>query len=369
MRRFKNAAQRCPEGLIVALQNNLQQLLRRFPNDNAGRLMLATFYMHQQRLVEALSLLESISKSTTGPQPQVWYSQAIVEWQLEREAEAKKSAGVAADQFLQLEIRQSLTVPEFLQAIRVLVLANREDEALQLVESRLRLARNEKERATWLPLKGEICAAWSRRLGSREGATPVEIARSISLLFEGIKAAPGQPTVVDELCRLCISDRVSLIDVDGHLQLALNAGVSPGLVHFILGSRAATQSPPDEKGAEEHFQLAVAHDANFPGLLNNMANLIADSPDGDYQEGLKLVQEALKMLPDQPEVHDTHGKVLLKLGRPRQAIVAFEKALAAPAIRSEVHSNLAKAWLELGDHEKAEFHTKMAESPRDGAMP
>ncbi len=362
-------AQSPPAALSSVLENNLKQLIARFPQDFDGRFMLAALYASQQKLIEAVSLLQSITKTSTVPVPQAWFSQALLQQQLGRDSDARASAAVAADQLLQKNAEQKLTDEEFLQTIRVLVLAYREAEARELTDSRIRLASADAERAFWSALKGEVCAAWSRRLRSRPGATAAEVAQSIEVLFAGVVAAPGQTAVVDELCRLCISDRISSSELDRHLEVALNSGVSPGLVHFILGSRAATADPPDSAGADEHFQLAMAHDANFPGLLNNMANLIADTDSADYQEGLRLVQQALALLPNQPEIHDTHGKLLMKLGQPIQAIAAFEKALAAPAIRSEVHANLAKAWGMVGNEEKVTFHRSLSQSLAQDTTP
>ncbi|MFM7040108.1 MAG: hypothetical protein ACKO2L_20565 [Planctomycetaceae bacterium] len=353
-----------PEGLAAVLENNLQTFIARFPQNADGRFMLAALYAYQEKLVEAVSLLQSITKTSTTPVPQAWYSQAMLQRQLGRDNEARSSALVAADQLLRQNAERKLTDEEFLQTVRALVMAYREQEALQLTESRIKLASGDDERNFWASLKGEVCAAWSRRLSSKPGATATELAQSITVLFEGVRTAPGQTAVVDELCRLCISTRINSSEVDKHLEVALNSGVSPGLVHFILGSRAATEDPPDAVKADEHFQLAVAHDGNFPGLLNNMANLIADSDSGNYSEGLKLVKQALVLLPNQPEIHDTHGKLLLRLGQPIPAIAEFEKALAAPAIRGEVHENLARAWEALGNQQKTEFHRSLAESLR-----
>lgn len=353
------------EGLESVLENNLRQLVARFPDDPQGRFMLATLYIHQEKPLEALTLLQVITKSATTPVPQVWFSQAVLQQQLGRESESRGSAAVAADQFLMQNSERVASTEDVLQAIRALVLAYRENEAVQLVESQQRQAKDDQERDRWRRAKGEVCAAWSRRLSSRTNATAVELAQSVQVLFQAVVAAPDLPVVIDELCRLCISNRILAADVDSHLQTALNSGVSPGLVHFILGTRAATSDPPDGKKAAEHYQLAMAHDANFPGLLNNMANLIADAPEGNYAEAMKLADQALVLLPNQPEIHDTRGKLLLKLGRPTPAIAEFEKALASPAIRGEVHGNIANAWRALGDAEKAEFHQAIADAFKD----
>ncbi|MEY2726773.1 MAG: hypothetical protein RLZZ458_2640, partial [Planctomycetota bacterium] len=352
-----------------ALEKSLQTVLSIHPGNNDAGFMLATLYISQEKYVEALELLQSITRSSAAPFPEAWYSQAALQQNLQRFDEARSSAAVAAEQFLNRHIRQPAATSELLQTIRALVIAQRENDALAIAESRIKLAKDPAEQANWTSLKGEICAAWSRRLRTRPNATPADHAQSLAILFQGIAVAPSQPAVIEELCALAISDRISSEDVGQHLETALNSGVSPGLVHFIQGTRYATQSPPDSTEADRHYKLAVEHDANFPGLLNNMANLISNSPDGNHEEALKLVDEALKQIPEQPQFLDTRGKLLLRLGKPQEALVNFEKALVDPSTRVEVHTNISSAWKALGDAEKAAYHKSIAEALQNASLP
>ena len=354
---------------MAALEKSLQTVLSIHPGNNDAGFMLATLYISQEKYVEALELLQSITRSSAAPFPEAWYSQAALQQNLQRFDEARSSAAVAAEQFLNRHIRQPATTSELLQTIRALVIAQRENDALAIAESRIKLAKDPAEQANWTSLKGEICAAWSRRLRTRPNATPADHAQSLAILFQGIAVAPSQPAVIEELCALAISDRISSEDVGQHLETALNSGVSPGLVHFIQGTRYATQSPPDSAEADRHYKLAVEHDANFPGLLNNMANLISNSPDGNHEEALKLVDEALKQIPEQPQFLDTRGKLLLRLGKPQEALVNFEKALVDPSTRVEVHTNISSAWKALGDAEKAAYHKSIAEALQNASLP
>lgn len=355
-----------PDELRKNLESNLQQLIRRFPQSNEGRYMLATLYARLNRPFESLTLLETLTRNTSTPVPDAWYAQAVLERQLGRDSESRVSASRAADQLLARNVGQPAKSEDLLRTMRALVIAYREVEALQLVDSRLASVPQEEvaQRQNWASVRGEICAAWSRRLRSRPNASVAEVSQSITILFEGIRSAPREPVVLDELSRLAISDRISDESVEQHLQTALNSGVSPGLVHFILGTRALTQKPPEPEKANEHFQLALAHDAGYPGLLNNLADMIAGSDDGDFAEALKLVDQALVLLPGQPEIHDTRGKLLVKLGQPLKALAEFELALREPAIRAEVNQNMVAAWRALGNNQKAEECQQTADALR-----
>lgn len=239
---------------IAGLELSLQTLLAVHPGNNDAAFMLATVYMNQGKTIEALELLQSITKSSTVPFPEAWYSQAILQDSLLRPDDARESAVVAAEQFLQRHIRRPADNAELLQTLRSLVIAMRESDALAIVESRFKLSETDADRNSWAALKGEVCAAWSRRLRTRQNASAADHAQSLAILFQGIAAAPSQPAVVEELCALAISNRMSSDIVGQHLETALNSGVSPGLVHFILGTRFATQPPPGSRTGRQALQ-------------------------------------------------------------------------------------------------------------------
>ena len=100
----------------------------------------------------------------------------------------------------------------------------------------------------------------------------------------------------------------------------------------------------------------------MPGLLNNVADAIVESPEPDLDRALALVQEAFRFLPGQPHLFDTRGKIYLKRGEPKLAIADFERALTEPELRPGVHMRLAEAWELLGDGQKAAIHRTTAEA-------
>ena len=64
----------------------------------------------------------------------------------------------------------------------------------------------------------------------------------------------------------------------------------------------------------------------YPGANRNMA--VALYKKGEYAAALTFLATALKVQPDNPELHYTRGAVLLKLGRHEEAAEAFRKSLA-----------------------------------------
>ena len=75
---------------------------------------------------------------------------------------------------------------------------------------------------------------------------------------------------------------------------------------------------------------------------------------------LDLVEQALRMLPDEPVIYETRGRVLLRMGEAERAIADFERALSAEALRGDAHQGLSKAYAMLGKDGESERHARLA---------
>jgi predicted Zn-dependent protease len=136
-------------------------------------------------------------------------------------------------------------------------------------------------------------------------------------------------------------------------------------VHFIQGTRDLLRRPADLDSAVQHFEISRQHNMTFPGLLNNLAYAMTQTPDGDMDQALELVDQALRMMPGEPVIYETRGQVLLRQQKYQQAIADFERALASSAMRADAHDGLAEAYQQLGNAEKTAYHRSTAQRLRD----
>lgn len=106
--------------------------------------------------------------------------------------------------------------------------------------------------------------------------------------------------------------------------------------------------------AEHHYRAALARDAEHPGALLNLGNILYNR--GDIRAALALYRDAVRVAEHFAEAHYNLGNALDDLGQLDAAVQAYENALAhAPEFKS-AHFNLALAWEKLGQRHRARGH-------------
>ncbi len=344
------------------LVEGLKWIIARRDQDVRANFMLGTYLLYRSQLLEARPVLRQLTTLPRGNFPEALYSLAVVEGQLGDQEAARTAAGLAADGFLKRDSLKEFQVESFMQLVRSLLIARRENEAIQLIQQKHRDLPAYVNQ--FRQLTGEVFATWSRRLRTAAGRTSEDVQKALTAISQAVVAAPMSPVVTDELVALAGVSEISDAMLDEHLRAALDAGVSPGVIHFIQGTRCIARDPPDIAAGLQHLQIADTHNPGMPGLLNNMADAIVESDNPNLSQALNLVEQALKLLPNQPHIYDTRGKILLRMGEPLKAISDFELALQAEELRPAALAKLAEAYRALGDEQQSAYHKAMVDSLR-----
>jgi len=187
----------------------------------------------------------------------------------------------------------------------------------------------------------------------------LELASQIELLERAIHYAPNHPVVLNAIAQLSTQETPEGDQARSWLKDALARGDSPATVHLILGTAAATKG--DMKDAIFHLEQAVKRDPKLAMAANNLAYVLADSDPSQPERALRLVDAALQVMPQHPEIRETRGQILLLLGRHQEAILDLEYVLKKLPSRRRVHAGLAAAYRALGNPDLAERHKRMAE--------
>jgi tetratricopeptide (TPR) repeat protein len=129
-------------------------------------------------------------------------------------------------------------------------------------------------------------------------------------------------------------------------------------MHLVLGTLYEHEGRVED--AIREYEEVVRRDPKQAIAKNNLAWLLAefrsDSPD-QLDRALALAQDARELMPDDPNVADTLGWVMLRGDNPRAAIPLFEEAIAGydpgDVNRAVVRYHLAQAYASSGDVRRA----------------
>lgn len=204
----------------------------------------------------------------------------------------------------------------------------------------------------------EVLVLWSRDQESI--ADPTErFARQLKLLGQATQLAPNHPLVLEDLMSVVLKCSTEDDPQVTQLREVLVQGVAPELAHFIRGTAAMMKG--DTEAATLHLELAAESLKLMPAVLNNLAVALATHDDQQLDRAYTLVSTAIEKVPNQPHFYETRAQIQLKQGRYQEAVLDFERAMAAPALRQPAHTGLAKAYAELGQTELSQRHQSLAD--------
>jgi predicted Zn-dependent protease len=87
---------------------------------------------------------------------------------------------------------------------------------------------------------------------------------------------------------------------------------------------------------------------------------ISLSAGSDYEAARRIMDDLIKELPDSPELNYWFGVTLIGMDKPEQAIPLLEKGVLGDPTLLLAHKDLARAYLRVGQVEKAIPHLKIA---------
>ena len=105
-----------------------------------------------------------------------------------------------------------------------------------------------------------------------------------------------------------------------------------------------------------------------PIILNNLALATVRSQAGSAQNALTLINQALELLPGNPELLSTRGEIFVAMQRWADARRDLEECVSIRSGRPKVHRLLQKVWLGLDEPDRADAQGKLAEQLENAAI-
>lgn len=105
-----------------------------------------------------------------------------------------------------------------------------------------------------------------------------------------------------------------------------------------------------------------------PIILNNLALATVRNSAGSAQDALTLINQALELLPGNPELLSTRGEIFVAMQRWADARRDLEECVSIRGGRPKVHRLLQKVWLGLNEPDRADAQGKLAEQLENAAI-
>lgn len=210
--------------------------------------------------------------------------------------------------------------------------------------------------AEYRMLLADIFVNWSQSLPAADPKTPLQ---RLSLLEQGLRHDPNNPRLLDALYKFM---RQGGEAGDAGREMArslLLEGDAAALGHFLLGTDALEDGR--HAVARIHLERCLQAAPTFAAVANNLAWTYADGVAADRERGLKLADLAIQHMPQVRQFHGTKGRLLLRLGRPSEALPELEIALPAERARPNIHIDLAQTYEALGLEDLARDHRARAD--------
>ena len=198
-------------------------------------------------------------------------------------------------------------------------------------------------------------------------ASPDNRRAAFSLIAAGLENTPHEILLFDRLLNLLKGSDEVAIDVQKFLEENITSGTATGVSHLVLGTALYELGNVTE--ADFHLERAFKLVPSSPIVANNFAwHLIKQSP-ADPKRALQIIDAALRQQPDEPELHDTRGHILVQLAQWKEAIEELEPLLEKLPGRVATHEALAEAYAQLQMQELSNSHRLRAEKLQNSEIP
>ena len=335
-----------PDTLRV-LEHHLQQALRGASSRQESKVLLAQLYAAQGKPERAIQELRQVVSAR--PELQLELAQQYA--RTGRDTEAERAAAYAEKYFQDRTLAEPDQPQHRLGWATSYLLRQRYEDAIRVLEEGL-------TQSDPRPFQQALAATYLRRLDALAKQGDLSTAQRLEFLEQVCRYEPGNEHALTMLANLALAKEDVSDQAMTLLQQGLDRGAAPEVVHFVMGTRELRLGN-FEKGLT-HLEQAQELNARFPEVLNNLAWGLAHQDDPDLERALQ-VAEAAQRLSKHPESYDTLGTILMKLGRPSEALVQLETALRSLPGRPALHRKLADVYQQLGNAKLAAEHRRLAE--------
>ena len=317
----------------------------------------ASYYIAIEQPEEAVAAMNKAASSN----PSNYEALAAIYKQQGRETDSQNALKEGAKVFRRLLDEDSLNNNVRIALAKFLVKLEDYDEAEKVLLKGIRIQRDamiSQAAADFYVLRHDL---------AREEGADFEV--QLQYLYQAINFDPNYPNPYDRMLVLFMDAKQSTDSEDKNaetikerfMDIVTSDNPTP-MAHFTLSNMLWQEG--DHENAQFHLEQAYTLNKNIVIVLNNLAYMIAHGEDPDLERALELSEAAVSQVPDNAQFRDTLGIIYMKMGRHKDAVSEFQRALPGEADKKAVHEKLAICYDALGMDELAKIHLQKSQ-PED----
>ena len=266
----------------------------------------------------------------------------------------RKAANQAEEYFLLKTNSENENESDRLAVADARLLAERPQEAIAILEEGLRhKLGGEKTRRKLSDIRLALYQESIRK--GEDGKYSLDL----SLLEKAAESDSENPAISSEIAGLLqynvrLPEASKLLEVMKK-QIALNIVSVPSLL--IIGEEYFKKG--ELKNAQYFWELAFNKEPENFTVLNNLATCLVAIAPSNAERALELVTKAIAISPNNADILDTWGEVLVAAKRPKEAINKYELAIRKDTNRLDTRKKYLAVLLSLGMDEDARVQEKI----------
>ncbi len=181
----------------------------------------------------------------------------------------------------------------------------------------------------------------------------------LPMLEKAAETDPLNPSISGEvanLLKLKVTATPKLVTI---LRNQIKQGTSSASTHIALAERLFNEGKM--KGAINNWEIALAKDPKNLGVMNNLSLSLAKDDEKNIPRSLEILAKAIKLAPQNAELMDTLGDVLVIAKRPIEAIAKYDLAVRLDKTRINTRKKQLEVYQANGRQDMADVIQRVIE--------
>jgi tetratricopeptide (TPR) repeat protein len=164
----------------------------------------------------------------------------------------------------------------------------------------------------------------------------------LSLLEKVVDTDPDNPNISVEVAKLLPMDIKSTSKLVASLRAQMKKDITSGAAYMLMAEGYYRKG--ETKAAIINWEFALKKDPRNFLAMNNLALQLAKENPTKLERSVELLNQAVALVPNNAEILDSFGEVMMIANKPKEAINKFELAIRLDKTRMSTRLKLVEAY-------------------------